>query len=374
MQATSQNGILSDRITNLSESQTIGMAVKARELEAKGVNVIKLNFGEPDFQTPDHIKEAAKKAIDDGFTFYTPVPGIPDLRKAIADKFKRENNLTFAPEQIVVSTGAKQSLTNVLLCLLNPGDEAIVLSPYWVSYKEMVKMAEAEPVFVAGTIENDFIPSKEQLKDIADLVAENPNIMVIADEIYEHILFDGKHESIGQFENIKNQTVIVNGFSKGYAMTGWRVGYVGAPLWLAKACDKMQGQVTSGTCSIAQKASIAALNGTNEPREAMRQAFHRRRDLVKGLLDAIPGVKTNLPKGAFYIFPDVSHFFGKSFNGEKIKDCNDLCMFLLNEAHVSLVSGDAFGDPNCIRISFAAADEQLIEAITRIKNGLAKLV
>lgn len=395
--------LLSQRINTLSESETIEMAKKARELKEQGKNIINLSLGEPDFDTPDHIKEAAKKALDDGYTKYSPVSGYPELRKAISEKFKRDNNLDYSPEQIVVSTGAKQSLANIFLCLLNPGDEVIVCAPYWVTYREIIKLGEGIPVYVNGALENDFkasaqqikaaitpktkaviysspsnptggVYTKEELKDIAEVVAQHPNIMIVSDEIYEYINFDGQHNSIAQFDFIKDQVVTVNGFAKGFAMTGWRVGYIGAPLWLAKACDKMQGQFTSGTNSMAQMACVAALNGDMKPTYAMRDAYHKRRDLVLELLQDMEGVKTYIPKGAFYIFPDVSAYFGKKTpEGEVIDTATALCMYLLRDALVSLVTGEAFGAPNCIRISFAASEDDLREAMSRIKNSLEKL-
>jgi aspartate aminotransferase len=395
--------VLSDRINALEESATIGMAKKARELSAQGISVVNLSFGEPDFQTPQHIKDAAKKAIDEGFTFYTPVPGIPDLRNAIVNKLKRDNGLEYKAENIVVSTGAKQSIANALLCLINPGDEVIIYSPYWVSYSELVKLAEGTPVLIEGSIENDFKASVEQLraaitprtkvvmfsspcnptgsvfsekeiKEIAGELVKHDNIYVIADEIYEFINFGEKHVSIASFEGMKERTALVNGVSKGYAMTGWRIGYMAAPKWLADACDKLQGQVTSATCSIAQKAAVAAINGDMEPTKDMNKAFLRRRDLVYGLLKDIPGIKTNLPKGAFYFFPDVKEFLGKTTqDGVVIKEAMDLCLYILADAHVSTVPGDAFGVPGYIRISFAASDENLTKAMTNIKASLAKL-
>jgi aspartate aminotransferase len=402
MQTTNQMNVLSSRINALSESQTLAMTKKARELAAQGHDVISLSVGEPDFQTPQHVKDAAKKAIDDGFHFYSPVPGFPDLRKAIVDKFKRDNNLTFTPEQIVVSTGAKHSIANVLMCLLDPGDEVIIFAPYWVSYVEMVKLAEGVPVIVYGGIENDFkvsakevaaaitprtkailysspcnptgsIFTKDELTEIAKVVASQENIFIIADEIYEYISFNNDFFSIGSLDIVKDRTITVNGMSKGFAMTGWRLGFIGAPLEIAKACDKMQGQFTSGTCSITQKAAVAALNGDLTAPKEMAKAYLRRRDLVLDLLKEIPGVKTNVPKGAFYIFPDVSYYIGKYNGSQEIKNVDDLCMYLLNNAHVALVPGDAFGDPNCIRLSFAASDENLKKAISRIKTELAKL-
>lgn len=394
--------MLSDRINNLAESQTIGMAKKARELAAKGVNVINLSFGEPDFQTPQHIKEAAKKAMDDGFTFYTPVSGYLDLRQAIADKLKRDNNLDYKTENIVVSTGAKQSIANAVLCLLNPGDEVIIPTPYWVSYSEIIKLAEAKPIYVRGTLANDFkitpeqlknaITSKtkmliysspcnptgsvytaEELKAIAEVLKAHPEIVVIADEIYEYINFTGKHASMAAIDYMKPRTVTVNGVSKGFAMTGWRIGYIAAEKFIADACDKMQGQFTSGTCSIAQRATLAAYKGSLDSAIEMSNAYLRRRDLVLGMMKEIPGLKTNTPQGAFYIFPDVTYYFGKTDGVTKINTAEDLCMYLLNDAHVSLVTGEAFGDPDCIRFSYAASDENLVIAMNRIKESLAKL-
>lgn len=399
---TSQSQILSDRITSLAESQTIAMAKKARELAAKGVDVINLSFGEPDFQTPQYIKDAGKKAIDDGYTFYTPVPGYPELRKAIVEKLKRDNDLDYGIENIVVSTGAKQSIANAVMCLVNPGDEVIIFSPYWVSYEEIVKLAEGVPVAVSGGLENDFkitaqqleaaitpktkllmysspcnptgtVFTKEDLASFAAVLEKHPQVHVVADEIYEYINFTDDHYSLARFDAIKDRVITVNGFSKGYAMTGWRVGYIAAHKTIAEACDKMQSQITSGTCSIAQKAAQGALEGGRASADEMSASYLRRRDLVLGLMNDIPGIKTNVPQGAFYIFPDVSSFFGKTVDGKVIQDANDLAMYLLNEAHVSLVEGGAFGAPECIRFSFAAADEKLVEALERIKKSLAKL-
>ncbi|RNI26319.1 pyridoxal phosphate-dependent aminotransferase [Rufibacter latericius] len=399
---TTEQKALSDRITSLAESQTIAMAKKARELAAKGVDVINLSFGEPDFQTPQYIKDAAKKAIDDGYTFYTPVAGYPDLRKAIVEKLRRDNGLEYGPENIVVSTGAKQSIANAVMCLVNPGDEVIIISPYWVSYEEVVKLAEGIPVPVQGPLENDYKITAQQLEDaitpntklvmysspcnptgsvftkdelaaFAAILEKHPQVHVIADEIYEYINFTGEHYSLARFEAIKDRVITVNGFSKGYAMTGWRVGYIAAHKDIADACDKMQSQITSGTCSIAQKAAQAALEGGRASAEEMSASYLRRRDLVLSLMNEIPGIKTYVPQGAFYIFPDVSSFFGKSAGDIKIENANDLAMYLLNEAHVSLVEGGAFGAPQCIRFSFAASDAKLIEALERIKASLAKL-
>lgn len=393
---------LSDRINSLEESQTIGMAQKSRELAAKGIDVISLSLGEPDFPTPTHIKDAAKKAIDDGFTFYPPIAGFPDLRQAISEKFARENNLTYKPEQIVVSTGAKQAIANVVLSLINPGDEVIVPQPYWVSYVEIIKLAEGAPVLVDADIAHDFKITAAQLEaaitpktrlfifsspcnptgsvytadELASLVKvfeKYPNIIIMSDEIYEHINFVDKHVSIAEFESVKERVVVVNGVSKGYSMTGWRIGYIGAPLWIAKACDKMQGQFTSGASSVSQKAALAAISGTQQPTVDMQKAFLHRRDLVLGLLKEIQGFRTQVPQGAFYVFPDVSAYLGKSFNGVAINTTADLCMYLLNEAHVAIVTGEAFGAPNCVRISYATSEDKLTEACKRIKEALLKL-
>jgi aspartate aminotransferase len=395
--------VLSDRILTMQESQTIAMAKKSRELAAQGVDVINLSFGEPDFQTPQYIKDAAKAALDEGFTFYTPVPGYPELRQAICDKLKRDNNLDYKNENIVVSTGAKQSLANAVLSLVNPGDEVIVFAPYWVSYTEIVKLAEGTVVELVGSIENDFkvtaaeleaaitprtklimysspcnptgsVFSSEDLEAIAEVVARHQQIYVLADEIYEYINFVGDHASIAQFADIKDRVITVNGFSKGYAMTGWRVGYIAAHKDIASACEKIQSQITSGTCSIAQRAAIAALKGGRASADEMVEAYHRRRDLVLEMAKDIPGLRTPTPSGAFYVFPDVSSFFGKTApDGQVIENAYDLALFILRDAHVSSVDGRAFGAPNCIRFSTAAADEKLREAFTRIKKSLATL-
>lgn len=399
----SNTTVLSDKINNLSESATIKMAKLGRELTAKGVNVISLSFGEPDFPTPNHIKEAAKKAMDDNYTYYSPVPGYPDLRKAIVNKLKEENNLDYDISQIVVSTGAKQSLANAIMCLVNPGDEVIIPTPYWVSYSEMVKLADGESVFIDATIESDFkisaaeleaaitpktklfmfsspcnptgsMYSKDELESLAKVFEKYPNIYILSDEIYEHINFTGKHESIAQFESIKDRVIVVNGFSKAYAMTGWRVGYLAANATIAAATDKLQGQVTSGTCSIAQRAALAAYEGGLESVLVMRDAFLKRRDIVYDLLKEIPGIKTNLPEGAFYFFPDISSFFGKKTEtGEVIKNSADMALYLLNIGHVATVGGDSFGNNDCIRFSYAASEDNLKEALKRIKEALAKL-
>ena len=394
---------LSDRVLNMQESATIAMAKKSRELAAKGVDVINLSFGEPDFQTPQYIKDAAKQALDEGYTFYTPVPGYLDLRQAICDKFQRDNNLVYKPTEIVVSTGAKQSLTNAVLALVNPGDEVIIFSPYWVSYAAIVELAEGMPVPIVGSLENDYkvtaaefeaaitprtklvmysspcnptgaVFSRAELSAIADVLAQNPGIFALADEIYEYINFTGEHVSLAQFAAVKDQVITVNGFSKGYAMTGWRLGYMAARQDIAAACDKLQGQITSGTCSIAQRAGLAALQGGRASADEMVTAYHRRRDLVLGLAKDIPGLVTPTPDGAFYVFPNVSAFFGRtSPDGSVITDSGDLALYLLNDAHVSSVGGDSFGAPDCMRFSTAAADEKLTEAFTRIKASLAKL-
>lgn len=396
------NNQLSNTINNLSESETLAMTRMSRELIAKGKDVISLSIGEPDFDTPQFIKDAAIKAINENYTHYTPVPGYPELRKAISTKFKRDNNLDYSPEQIVVSTGAKHSLANVALSLLNPGDEVILPAPFWVSYKEIVKLAGAKHISIPTTIEQDFkvtaddikkaitdktrmiwfstpcnpsgsVYTKSELEDIAKLIAQYPHIIIVSDEIYEHINFNDKHESIAQFDYIKDQVVTVNGVSKGFAMTGWRIGYIGAPKWIADACTKMQGQFTSGTSSISQKAAQAALEADPSCTFEMRKAFEKRRELVLNLMSDIPGLKLNNPKGAFYVFPDVSSYFGKTDGKTTINNASDLAMFLLNEGLVALVSGDAFGDPNCIRFSYATSEDILIEAIKRIKKTLALL-
>lgn len=395
--------ILSDRINAMQESQTIAMAKKSRELAAQGFDVINLSFGEPDFQTPQYIKDAAKQALDDGYTFYTPVPGYLELRQAIVEKFQRDNQLEYKPENIVVSTGAKQALANVVLSLINPGDEVIIFAPYWVSYSEIVKLAEGTAVELMGTLENDYkvtaaqleaaitprtrlimysspcnptgsVFSRAELGAIAEVVARHPQLHVLADEIYEYINFGGEHVSLAQFTEVKEQVITVNGFSKGYAMTGWRVGYLAARKEIASACEKMQSQITSGTCSIAQRAAIAALQGGRHSADEMVAAYHRRRDLVLDLVKDIPGFITPTPSGAFYIFPDVSGYFGKATPaGDPIANALDLAMFMLNDAHVAAVDGEAFGAPNCIRFSTAAADAKLEEAFKRIKASLAKL-
>jgi aspartate aminotransferase len=393
---------LSERLNLFSESQTLRMAKMSRELKAKGVDIINLSLGEPDFQTPQHIKDSAKKAIDEGYTYYTPVSGYLDLREAICRKFKRENNLDYTPDQIVVSTGAKQSIANAVLSIVNPDDEVVIPTPYWVSYSEMIKLAEGIPVYVDATVEDDFkitpqqlekaitpktklfifsspcnptgtVYTKEELAALVKVFEKHPGIFIISDEIYEHINFLSRHESIAQFDSVKDRTVVINGLSKAFAMTGWRLGYMGAPKNIAQACDKMQGQFTSATCSITQRAAITALDSDLGPTLEMKKAFHHRRQLVYNLLKEIPGFKANLPDGAFYFFPDVSFYFGKSFNGEIIKNADDLCMYLLNNAHVALVTGAAFGSSDNIRISYATSEKNLTEAMKRIKDALIKL-
>lgn len=393
---------ISDRVQSLSPSQTLAMSQKSNELKAQGIDVINLSVGEPDFNTPDHIKEAAKRAIDENFSFYTPVPGYMSLRKAIVKKLKEENGLDYAPEQIVVSGGAKQSLCNVILSVINPGDEVIIPTPAWVSYVEMVKLAEGENVLVPATIEQDFkitpaqleaaiteksrliilcspsnptgsVYTRDELQALVDVLAKHPDIMVLADEIYEHINFTGSFTSLASFPEIADRVIIVNGVSKAYAMTGWRIGFIAAPLRVAKATNKLQSQYTSGASSIAQKAAEEAYNGSQECVEEMRKAFERRRDLVVSLAKQIPGFKVNEPQGAFYLFPEVSSYFGKSYNGRTIDNDADLAMYLLEEGHVATVSGDAFCAPGYIRLSYATSDDNIREALDRMAKALAKL-
>ena len=396
---------LANRIQYLAESETLAMSRKSRELKAEGHDVINLSLGEPDFNTPDYIKKAAKDGIDQNFTFYSPVAGYEDLRKAICTKLKRDNNLDYDCNQIVVSTGAKQSIANVMLSLVNPGDEVLVPAPYWVSYKEIIKVAEGKSVFIPASIENNFkitpqqleaaitpktklmiysspcnptgsVYTRDELRGIAEVMAKYPDITIVADEIYEHINFVGKHESICQFDFIKDRVVLINGVSKGYAMTGWRIGFIAAPLAIAKACDKLQGQFTSGASSIAQRAALTAFitePSSTPDMKIMQAAFRERRDLMLNLLAEIPGMKLNHPDGAFYIFPDISWYFGKSDGKNLINNANDFCMYLLNNVFVALVPGDAFGDPNCIRFSYATSKDKLTEAVRRIKSALALL-
>lgn len=393
---------LSDRLLNMEESATLAMSRKSRELKAQGKDIISLSLGEPDFFTPQFIKDAAIDAMNNNFTMYTPVQGYDDVRESIARKFKRDNQLTYTKDQIIISTGAKQSIANVVMSLINEGDEVIVPAPYWVSYIEIVKVAGGKPVIIEAGIENDFkitaaqfekaitdktklmifstpcnptgsVYTKEELKALAGVLQKYPNLVVISDEIYEHINFTGKHESFAQFPEIFEQVVTINGVSKAWAMTGWRLGYIGAPKIIAEACNKIQGQFTSATCSITQKAAMAAMDADPIVLKDMIQAFHRRRDLVLGFLNEMPGVKTNLPTGAFYVFPDISSFFGKSYGSWTIKTAEDLSLYLLDEALVALVSGEAFGDKNCIRISYAASEDTLTEAMRRVKLALEKL-
>ena len=392
---------LSDRINNLSTSQTLAMAALARELKSQGKDIISLSLGEPDFNTPDFIKEAAKKAIDENYSTYSPVEGYADLKEAICRKFKRDNDLDYKPSHIVVSTGAKQSLYNIAQVMLNDGDEVILPAPYWVSYFEIVKMAGGIPVEVPTSIENDFkitpeqlekaitpktkmiwysspcnpsgsVFSKDELTALSKVILKHPNIYVVSDEIYEHINFAGTFCSIASLPGMFEKTITVNGIAKGFAMTGWRIGYIGAPEIIAKACTKMQGQVTSGANSIAQRATITAVHADPSVLNYMVDAFKKRRDLVVGLINDVPGMKVNIPEGAFYVFPDVSFYFGKTLRGNLIKDANDFSMYLLSEANVATVTGDAFGDKNCIRFSYATSEKILVEAMKRIKNALTE--
>jgi aspartate aminotransferase len=390
---------LSDRINNLATSQTLAMAALARTLKAEGKDIISLSLGEPDFNTPDFVKEAAKKAIDDNYSAYSPVEGFMEVKKDIVKKFKRDNNLDYKPENIVVSTGAKQSLYNIAQVMLNDGDEVILPAPYWVSYYEIIKLSGGVPIVVPTSVENDFkispeqlaaaitpktkmvwysspcnpsgsVFSKEELQGLANVLEQHPNIYVVSDEIYEHIIFKGTNASMAAIPSMFDRTITVNGLAKGFAMTGWRIGFMGAPEFIAKACTKIQGQVTSGTNVIAQIATIAAMEADPSAIQYMVDAFKTRRDLVVDLVKNIPGLKVNIPDGAFYVFPDVSSFFGKTLKGTPINNANDLAMYLLAEANVATVTGDAFGNPNCIRISYATSDNLLIEAFTRIKNAL----
>ena len=406
---------LAHRVLTMAESETLAMTRIARELRETGKDVISLSIGEPDFNTPEEIKDFAKQAIDENWTHYPPVPGYPELRKAISHKFKRDNNLDYTPEQIIVSTGAKQSIFQVVMSLVNPGDEVIIPAPYWVSYKEIVKVAEGNIVYIPTKIENDFkvspqelkeaitpktklimfsspsnptgmLYTKQELKAIAEVVKEHPQVIIMADEIYEHINFHGKHESIAQFDFIKEQVVTVNGVAKGFAMTGWRIGFIGAPLYIAKACNKLQGQVTSATCSIAQRAVIKAME--MDPQQSkdiinMRNIFQQRRDMMYELLNEIPGFKLRMPQGAFYFFPEVSSLYGKhvaddtlfakTYGKTIIENSTDLCMYLLYDANVALVQGIAFGDDNCIRLSYATSEDKLKEAVKRIKEAILAL-
>ncbi len=397
--------ILSNRIQNMSESATLKMTRLSRELKAKGIDIITLSIGEPDFDTPQNVKDAAKKAIDDNISHYTPVPGFPALRQAIADKLKRDNGLDYSADQIVVSNGAKQSIANVFMSILNKGDEVIIPSPYWVSYPEMVKMADGEPVIIDAGIESDFkikpeqieaaitpktkaiifsspsnptgsLYTKEDLQALAEVLKAHPDVLLISDEIYELIIFSGKHESIASFGKIKDQVVIVNGVSKGFAMTGWRIGYIAAPQFIAAACNKFQGQYTSGASSISQMAALEAMNTAPEDSPEIKQmiaAFKERRNLLIRLVKEIPGFKTNTPEGAFYLFPDVSDYFGKTDGETTINNGNDLCLYLLDKAHVALVPGEAFGANDCIRISYATSIDNIREAVKRIAAACSNL-
>lgn len=393
---------LSNRLNRLAPSQTLAMSQKSGEMKAQGIDVINMSVGEPDFNTPDHIKEAAKKAVDENFSRYSPVPGYMDLRKAIVAKLKNENNLDYTTSEILVSSGAKQSVCNTVMALVNDGEEVIIPAPYWVSYPQMVKLAGGTPVIVNAGFEQNFkmtpeqleaaitsktrmlilcspsnptgsVYTKDELEALAEVIKRHDDLFVLADEIYEHINYVGKHESIAQFPGMKERTIIVNGVSKAYAMTGWRIGFIAAPEWIVKGCNKLQGQYTSGPCSVSQKAAEAAYTTSQECVETMRKAFERRRDLIVELAKEIPGLEVNCPQGAFYLFPKCSGFYGKSYNGKTINNSTNLAMFLLEEGHVATVGGDAFGDPECFRMSYATSDDNIREAMRRIKETLAKL-
>ena len=393
---------LSDRLNRLAPSATLAMSQKSSEMKAQGIDVINMSVGEPDFNTPENIKEAAKKAIDDNFSRYSPVPGYPDLRKAIVAKLKNENGLDYTVNEVIVGTGGKQGICNVILALVNPGDEVIIPAPYWVSYPQMVKLAGGVPVIVNAGFDQDFkmtpeqleaaitpktkmlilcspsnptgsVYSKEELAALADVLRKHPDVFVLADEIYEHINYIGKHHSIAQEPGLKDQVIIANGVSKAYAMTGWRIGFLAGPEWIIKGCNKLQGQYTSGTCSVSQKAAEAAYTLDQSAVEEMRQAFERRRDLIVKLAKEVPGLEVNIPQGAFYLFPKCNSYFGKSNGDKTINNSTDFAMYLLEEAHVATVGGDAFGDPDCFRMSYATSDENIKEAIRRIKEALSKL-
>ena len=398
---------LSNRLQRLAPSATLAMSQKSSEMKAKGIDVINMSVGEPDFNTPDHIKEAAKQAVDQNYSRYSPVPGYADLRKAIADKLKRENQLDYLPSEILVSNGAKQSVCNTMMALVNPGDEVIIPAPYWVSYPQMALLAGGNPVFVEANFSQNFkmtakqleqaitpktrllvlcspsnptgsVYNKEELKAIADVVLKHDDLYVLADEIYKHINYVGRHESIAQFPGMKERTIVVNGVSKAYAMTGWRIGYIAAPEWIVKGCNKLQGQYTSGPCSVSQKAAECAYVASQECVEQMRQAFERRRDLIVDLAKQIPGLEVNVPEGAFYLFPKCSAFYGRKVSGGNadgtvVNNSTDLAMYLLEEAHVATVGGDAFGDPDCFRMSYATSEDNIKEAMRRIAEALAKL-
>ncbi len=393
---------LAERVSRIAESQTLRMARLGRELKAKGFDIVDLSLGEPDFTTPEHIREAAKKAIDEGYTHYTPVAGYPELRQAISDKLKRDSGLDYDPAQIVTSTGAKHSLINVIMCVVNPGDEVIIPTPYWVTYSEQVKFVQGKVVYVKGQAENNYkitpeqleaaitpntrlfmfsspcnpsgsVYSKDELKALKEVFEKHPRVLILSDEIYEYITYSGKHESIAQFDSIKDRVIIVNGLSKGFAMTGWRLGFIAAPQPLAKAIEKIQGQFTSGTCSITQRAGIHAFESDLQPTKDMVAEFKRRRDHILEGIRQIPGIQVHEPQGAFYIFPDVSAYFGKQFEGQPIKDADDLCMYLLEKGLVSTVTGSAFGEPHCIRMSYATSIAKIDEGLARMKEALAKL-
>ena len=393
---------LSERLNRLSPSATLAMSQKSSEMKAQGIDVINMSVGEPDFNTPDHIKAAAIKAVEDNWSRYSPVPGYPSLKQAIVEKLRKENGLEYKPSQIVCSNGAKQSVCNSIMAIVNAGDEVIIPAPYWVSYPQMVLLAEGTPVIVEAPIEQDFkitpqqleaaitpktralilcspsnptgsVYSKEELEALKDVLLRHERVIVIADEIYEHINYIGKHASIASFDDIKDRVIVVNGVSKAYAMTGWRIGFIAAPEWIAKGCNKLQGQYTSGPCSVSQKAAEAAFAGPQECVETMRQAFERRKNLIVSLAKDIPGLEVNNPEGAFYLFPKCSSFFGKSYNGTTINTSTDLAMFILEKGHVATVAGDAFGSPECFRMSYATSDENIIEAMRRIKETLALL-
>ena len=393
---------LSDRLQRLAPSATLAMSQKSSEMKAQGIDVINMSVGEPDFNTPDHIKVAAKKAVDDNYSRYSPVPGYADLRKAIAEKLKKENGLDYTTNEILVSNGAKQSVCNTVMALVNDGDEVIIPAPYWVSYPQMVKLAGGNPVIVEAGFDQNFkmtpeqleaaitpktrllilcspsnttgsVYSKEELKGLAEVIKKHDDLFVLADEIYEHINYVGRHESIAQFDGMKERSIIVNGVSKAYAMTGWRIGYIAAPEWIVKGCNKLQGQYTSGPCSVSQKAAEIAYTASQDCVEEMRKAFERRRDLIVKLAKDIPGLEVNVPEGAFYLFPKCSSFYGKSDGETTISNSSDLAMYLLEKGHVATVGGDAFGDAECFRMSYATSDENIIEAMKRIKETLAKL-
>ena len=393
---------LSDRLQRLAPSATLAMSQKSSEMKAQGIDVINMSVGEPDFNTPDHIKQAAKLAIDENYSRYSPVPGYPDLRQAIARKLERENHLHYTPAEILVSNGAKQSVCNTVMALINPGDEVIIPAPYWVSYPQMVLLAGGNPVIVEAGFDQNFkmtpaqleaaitpktrllilcspsnptgsVYSKEELEGLAKVILSHEDLFVLADEIYEHINYVGRHESIAQFPGMKERSIIVNGVSKAYAMTGWRIGYIAAPEWIVKGCNKLQGQYTSGPCSVSQKAAEFAYTSSQECVEEMRKAFERRRDLIVKLAKDIPGLEVNVPEGAFYLFPKCSSFYGKKYGDKVIANSTDLALYLLEKGHVATVGGDAFGDPDCFRMSYATSDENIVEAMRRIKDALGSL-